>query len=498
MKDIHGIILTFSKDEKKDFLNKQKQKNLRSDAKNILLFQLLDHPTIPHDIKKRLYPNKSEGAFHALCKRLQDNLIDFIATQSFDQENSELLLFQKLIFAAKNLLERKQYKIAFKTLAKAEKKALKNNFYEILNEILLIKITHTHLLSDCNLNNLIKDFETNKKLLLQEEKMTLFYASFQYQLKNNHETLTQSLDQSLDQFGISINKNLTFSSLHKILDIINQSSTMLSDYNQTLPFVEKILLQLQQASSSQGDLYDHIYILYYIANSYFRNKDFSNSMKYLMDIEKLLKLQNGKYHKQFFPQFVLLKALNYNYNYDYKKALDLLENFDLRQYPSNNIYLLDLQLTQCIIYMQQSDYKKASAILKDFRHSDNWYIQKQNMIWTIHKNLVEIILHIELNHFDLVESRLKSFRKKFGSFLKKNEEIRVLDFLSLIHTYFLGKNEISKENLLHQTETKLIQKSKQEEDIFAMSFYGWFKAKLLKKHVYNTTLEIIQKTKSTF
>ena len=86
MSIIYSIIATLSKEEKTAFVRKLKERNKRSDTTNIALFKLLDTSNPPSDLDMLLYGKPSKGAYHALCKRLHDALIDFIATKSFDKE----------------------------------------------------------------------------------------------------------------------------------------------------------------------------------------------------------------------------------------------------------------------------------------------------------------------------------------------------------------------------------------------------------------------------
>lgn len=59
-------------------------------------------------------------------------------------------------------------------------------------------------------------------------------------------------------------------------------------------------------------------------------------------------------------------------------------------------------------YIQSEKYKKAQSIFKSFYHTDKYYETKAGKEWIIKKNLTEIILHIELDNIDLVDSRLLS------------------------------------------------------------------------------------------
>ncbi|WP_298953492.1 hypothetical protein [uncultured Nonlabens sp.] len=68
-------------------------------------------------------------------------------------------------------------------------------------------------------------------------------------------------------------------------------------------------------------------------------------------------------------------------------------------------------------------------------HSDMFYDKKENILGVIKKNILEILIYMELNQLDLVHSKLRSFKKKFRSPLLNLKEDRVLAFMSLLRLY---------------------------------------------------------------
>lgn len=120
MSSISNIIQQFSEEEQQEVVRFLKKKNRRGDTKNIQLFKLLASGNI-EDIDIQLYGKPARNAYHALHKRLQDSIIEFVAAKSFEGETSEELDILQLLLASRIFFEQKQYKIALKTLSKAEK-----------------------------------------------------------------------------------------------------------------------------------------------------------------------------------------------------------------------------------------------------------------------------------------------------------------------------------------------------------------------------------------
>jgi tetratricopeptide (TPR) repeat protein len=489
---ISSIIQTLSDESKRNFIAILRQKNKRNDTKNIQLFKLLDTTTTVKDLDIQIYGKRAKGAYHALCKRLHDTLIDFIAAKSFEEETSEEMETLKLLRVSRTFFEQKQYKIAFKTIAKAEQKAKTYALFSILNEIYYTQIQYAHLNRGIAIEALFANFRNNKKSLQQEENLNLFYATVQHELMKQRRDAVPIIKNTLSKFGLSITQDLTFRSLFKILEITNQTAYITRDYYAILPFVEEVYTQIDTKENViEKHLFYHIQILYYVANSYFRNKDFTTSQQYLTLMHKQMKKHQNKYYKRFFPQYILLHSLNLNYTGQAKDAIMTLNTFDYEKYKDQIAYILDLKLSHIVYYFQQQQYKEALGILNDFYHSDHWYTEKAGLAWVIKKNLVEILLHIELDHIDIVESRVNSFKKKHGVYLKNNKEIRVSEFLKLAITYYHKPEVVTTAAYRDKVYTTLTTPTPKDEDIFDMSFYAWIKTKAEGTTLYETTLQLV-------
>ncbi|GAA4275869.1 hypothetical protein [Aquimarina mytili] len=494
MNIISSIIRTLSDEEKRSFIALLKQKNKRNDTKNIQLFKLLDTAEEVKNLDIKIYGKQSKGAFHALSKRLHDSLIDFVASKSLEGETSEEMEILKLLLASRIFFEQKQYRIAFKTLNKAEQKAKIYDLYSILNEIYYTKIQYAHLNTSLSLESLIHNFKNNKASIQQEENLNLFYATVQNKLIQHHQDFVVVIQDALFKFGISTTQDLTFRSLFKILEITNKAAQASRDYYTILPFVEEAYTQI----NTKEDLIDkhlfyHIQILYYVANAYFRNKDFKTSKHYLVLMTNQMHKSQNKYYRRFFPQYTLLHTLNLNYTGHADQAIATLETFDDNHHKEQTSYILDLKLSLIVFYFMQSRFKDALGIISGFYHSDTWYTEKTGILWVIKKNLVEILLHIELDNLDLVESRVNSFRKKHSSYLKNNGETRALEFLKLVLEYYRNPEIITTASFKEKIQNTLTTPDPEQEDIFEMSFYAWLKAKAYRTDLYKTILELVHR-----
>jgi hypothetical protein len=169
---------------------------------------------------------------------------------------------------------------------------------------------------------------------------------------------------------------------------------------------------------------------------------------------------------------------------DASKNLSL---FDYDKYSLQQENLHNLKLIWVASLFFEERYKEAFSIYSYFYRNDKWYAERYGNIWVIKKNLIELLILIELNHFDLFESRLISFKKKHSKHLIKRNEKRVLDFLKFITAYYYKTEGFNSEKFKSKIENALKIKD-HTEDIFILCFYSWLMAKIEGTNTYQTCL----------
>lgn len=480
---ISSILSTLSSEEKREFDQFLAQKSRRGDAKNRKLLKLIESGKTS-DLDHILYGKPSRNAYHALCKRLQDNLIDFVASKSFSEESSEEMQILKLLLASRIFFEHGEIKTAFKTLSQAERAANSLDTYSILNEIYSTKIQYAHLNDKLQLGQVISEAKKNMQLVQQEQQLNMAYAKIKARLKENSKTSVNAIiEEAFSDFDIQIDKTLTYKSLFQLMNLTTSAASLQSDYYEITPFVESVYDIIKEKQRSDKHLFYHIEILHLIAVTHFRNKSFNKSRQFtsLMETEMLKK--DGTFYKRFSEKLTILKILNANYTGDANTAFLLMKK--------NENASLQLDLTFMMCLFQQGRYQDAYAIIKRNVHSDNWYEKKAGWIWVLKKNMIEILLLIELDKLDLVLSRLNSFKRKFYPLLREVGETRVITFMKLVSYVYERPEAVTSETFKIRVENSFEWVGSQREDIFVMSFYAWLKAKMEQKDLYRTTLELV-------
>lgn len=485
---IVAILSTLTRDEKQEFLLQLKRRNRRTDTKNAKLFKLIDAGKT-EDLDIQLYGKPARNSYHALCKRLQDSLIDFVASKSFAGETSEELEILKLLLAGRIFFEKKLYKLAFKTLENAEKMATPLDLYSILNEIYHTKIQYAHLNINWVLDEIIETSKRNMGLYQQDFHLNRTYAVIKSRLRTTEDSsVSQIVQNTFSEFHIEINETLTYKSLFQLMELTATGAKLQSNYFSISPFMFELYHIVNKKSKLKDKhRYYHLSILNLLAITQFRNKKFTASMNLTKELEFEMQKDHHSHYKRFAEQLATIKALNYNYTGHSRAAINLLTDFQESS--------LDVQLLLTMCHFQQSDFSKAYQIIKSLRHSDIWYEKKMGWVWVVKKNLIEILVLTELDKLDLVLVRLQQFKRKFSKQLQDRGEERVLTFVKLISRYYENPELVSKLEFKNEVENSFKWLGKDQEDIFVMSFYAWLKSKMERENLYKVTLELVGQTK---
>lgn len=496
MTGLNQIVTSFSAEEKQQFIHYLQKKNKRNDAKNVQLFKLLSEGKQDiNSISQKIYRCQNNDALYALRKRLYRSVIDFTANQALQDENSIDMEVSKYLLAARNFFIKGHYTTAHKILDKAKHIAQEHQLFTLLNEIYHTQIQYAHKQKNSNLKQQVKEFKENQQLYILDEELNIAYAKIRKAL---HEATKESkmipfnelVKDVFTEHNISLHKILSYKSLYQLATIVSISAFAKKDYYKIESFLLSAYKKLEDHQSKDRYLFYHIHVVYIIANTLFRNKKFKTSQQYLEIMHHLMLRKRKKYHAVFRLKYHLLQGLNQSYSGQLEDAITTLEAF-VQKTHLDITSLLDIYLSLVMCYFQKGAFQKAMRLFSQFYHTDNWYIKKGGQEWTLKKNLIEILLHLELGHLELFESRLLSFKRSYVDYLRKIGQERVITYLSLVEHYYKDPNSITSKEFKNRVEQSFQWVGATYEDIFVMSFYAWLKSKMERRSLYETTLDLV-------
>ena len=233
----------------------------------------------------------------------------------------------------------------------------------------------------------------------------------------------------------------------------------------------------------QKYLYYYRNMLYLMAVTEFRNKRFLGSRKMLKDLKETSKQGQKKFSEVFIEKVAVLSALVELYTGNMNKVEKILAQ--IKRHSLNK----DLVLLMCLF--QQSRFSDAYGILKGLTRSDDWYSKKMGWTWVLKKNIIELLLLIELDKLELVMNRFENFKRKFAKKLQEEGEDRVVTFVSLVEKFYENPNLVKTKEFEQYVQRSFEFVGREQEDIFVMSFFAWLRSKMQNKDLYTVTLEIV-------
>lgn len=494
MDSIQALTNLLNNTDKKLFRQFLQRKNKRADVKNLALLDLIETDDISN-LSKLYNPEKNNDAYHALRKRLQDNLLLFLSQKTFESNHSDTYDALRLVVVGRFLLENDVVKIAFKCLDKAERLAENLEQLNLLNELLLLKLQYAHLPGAEDFETLTARFLQNQADMQREAKLNMAYAFLRKELQEIHlkgkvVNLTALMITTIRKYKISAQDLMTYKSIYQILFIANEYAAIQQNYALIERYINRTDKFIQgQAHKTQSYLFHHISILYFLANFHLRRKNFAGSTSYLKEMMDLM-ATDSRYYELFYLRQSLLSALNLFYTGFANDAIALLQqalsNTKHRSKPED-IEDIRICLTMFLaLYNDRGSLKQLTLLTR----TDAWYEKKMGMLWTIRKNLMEILVHAQFSNIELAMSRLNSFRRRYKKYLLKTSEERVLLFLRLVEKYLL-KPDVAFDTAYRKTVLNMAGTS-ENDDIFTLSFIAWLIARWEKKSAYKVVLTLIQ------
>lgn len=440
----------------------------------------------------RLRENMGENAFNVAKKRMNDRLIDFISNTLVENEVSEEIETIKILLVARQLLQQQFIDDGIKLLLKCEKKAIKLQQYNILNEIYHTLIEYAHQSDKIKLEQILFLSQENYERLQFQNQLNNILAIVKSEIKQaNKEGRSSDLVHIMEvvEHTLKGRKYMSFQLLAKLVQILDIQGEETKSYHNVDTFFEQEIKELQGSNQDTAkNLVYQLEALYGYANILLRQKKFSQSLIVLTDLIRQAD-RSKELHYLYLPRYIVLKSLCENFlgnHLESKKTLG--QSFDSK-YAKNE--LLNAYLTKIMWHAQQEQWTDANQVLAQLNRSDNFYERLVGLEWILNKKFLEIIINIELGNLDFVDNRILSLKRKYQENLNSSALKRIKPFIKLIQEMYNNPEIIGSNEFINKVNKSIDWKPREAEDLFFMCFYGWFKAKVYKRRVYETTLEII-------
>ena len=119
-------------------------------------------------------------------KRLKDRLIDFVAVNIIENEQTNEFEIIKLLVLSKKMFTLKKFKTAYQQLKNAEAKAIKIADFHSLNEIYQLYIQYSYLELSPPQSELYSAYKKNKLAYSNSINLNMVYASLRKAFQNQY------------------------------------------------------------------------------------------------------------------------------------------------------------------------------------------------------------------------------------------------------------------------------------------------------------------------
>ncbi|MCP4521722.1 MAG: hypothetical protein GY827_08555 [Cytophagales bacterium] len=483
--------------EFKIFLNRSRKKSSRKDLDLFLLLQE-EKEYSRDELLLILYPeDKNLEAYHATRKRLIKQLNEFIYLQRIKRDSTRIAQITSNISLCEHLFEKKKEETAWHYVQKTEELATKGEHYGLLNQLYRLAILYSLTEGAPPFQDLLNKKQVAEKYLLQEEKAEIANILIRNQL---NESLSKGEDIDIERL---VQKTLRTYNLDKVaktnpkmvLNIIEIARTIVlakKDFFSFEPYIINQYNELEQ--NNLFNAYNHeikVKILYMITHVLYRNRKWKEALRFASLLQESMQAYKQKCERQYFQKYHLLVAGIYTYSGEVNKGITLLETAIKHKYASlDTTQNLNTYINLAIYYFFKKSYNQPLILFRDINHTDKWYTKTMGQEWLLKKQILEVMNHYELGNTDYVENRIKAIKRAHKGLFNRAPYDRALSFLNLL-------NRLNNKPFLATTPEfhDLVEKSfdflpKEMEDLQAMTFYAWIKAKMFNKDYYDTLVEL--------
>ena len=444
-----------------DLLNKEESRNLKiflnrtnahDSRKDVALFDYVRKNKAEfneqHLLTKLYGSTEDKNSFYRLKNRLLSDINKSLLLLNFDKSEYHIII--NLVSLAKLFSGKGNFKVASEYLLQAEKRSVKNEFFDLLDLIYsdLIRLSHESV--EFNPIEYIEKRKENHKSLhvLQEIDDLLAALVYRIKISQNYSThnyqfaevLQKTVDDFIDNKEVKKSPKLQFKIYHSISRILLQQRDFVSleDYLK-LTYADFLNRGLFNKSNHDTKLQ----ILTYLVNSLFKNNKISESLAITEDLYKSM----GEYDNLLFDKYLFYyyNSLVINYQVsDKNKAIAVLQEAKIKkEIQKLPFYTIFVFLNLAVLYFDTKDYKNARKNLAKLKLSDSF--KSTDNVFQLKVNIVEMITFYEFGDIDLFDYQINLLRKDFKQVLEKTEYKREKMFIEIV----------AKMEMLSPTEIKL-------------------------------------------
>jgi len=503
MDSLLEIIKNLKKEEIRNFKIYAKRFHRQEDIKITSLFDLIRSGSYDDDekgmISKLFVQDKDvSNAYYRLKNRLKTELEKSLLNlhHNLDEKIETInLITLSSIFSYKG-----QYDLSFHYLRKAEKTALHNEFYDLLDFIYsqIIELTYNFNFDEVNPLEYIEKRKENtrKNSVFMEANNAIAAVSYSLTKSNlkNAEDIDYTLQNTLRELNIANEvyniPNVKLKVHYCIRSILfqNKDFARLERY-----LIESFSTFEEDKIFTKSTHLPKISLISWIVNTLMVNKKWADVIVYTERLHVELFKYNKLYYDNFIWTYYQSLITSYIASNQLEKAVQLLEQIIEEQADKglNFFYEVATHGNLALCYYFKNDTSEAIKILSKLFLKDIYPRLSTENQFSI--SIIEIVLHYENSDLEYVTYRIGEIRRQFKVLLKDNAHSEEKVFLKLLQNMCNKPDAMHDKQLLTQMEEFVANASKVQIGSGKYIELGlWVQSKLDKKQYYNSLYEALQ------
>ncbi len=470
------------------YLQKGKEK------KTTELFDILYHKT-PDEYDDALansfFPKKNRNSYYRLKNRLLHDLESSLI--SFHLEKDDEFVIMNKIKLATIFLQRTAYREAQYYLEEAEKLAVKQQAYNLLNVI------YDKFIQLCNLNYALNPAPyLEKKQAIQEkyeqiQKTELLLATISHQLHQSNFSakevgVVEILEQIQQQIQLSNHEDLSPGLRLQINRCARNILLQKREFAALGEYLEESFREFEQDGIFfKKNHEEKIIMLIWLVNTFVRLKAIDKIIFFTEELGSSLQTATQSLHDKYLWLYYQCRMVVLFVQRKPEAAIEMLENLihtpEYRKILSYFSVYLNLSMLHyyCQNIDASLDYMGKILVSKDYKSISR--------LWLLNISIVELMLRYEAQDYSYALNRYKELRRKYRKELTQEGYREQRQFLEIM------RDLLNKSDALNQSRIR------QKIDVFVteythfeiganelLSYNLWLKSKLEKRPYYEVML----------
>lgn len=459
-------------------------KRIKGAEKCLSLFDALRKESDANTIKKRLYTNKNDNAYHSLRKSLTRILEEFFAHRQIIADTGHPI---RELAMGVFLIQHHDFDAASKFFQRTEMLAEKRRDYQLLDLVYRTIMEHAVQLH-FSIEELIHKWQANSKRLKMEQDLLIAQALIKQRLQHARldgttlepDAITREIFRSI-QLDESMQNNPDF--MLKIVEMIRSAVISSKEYSRLDAFLYRVYNRLSQADAFGKKDKSKARFYYLLAHTAYRNRKFNVSENHLDALQKEFGMTT---------RAIQLKAANATYLGRNEESIELLNQLISKEkdkLPLEDLW--NIRLNLAVYYFQAEDFRKALQQIIKLPQEDHIIDRKLGKEWRLKKRMIELIIHCELGNTELALSRIHSLEKSLQNLFEQPMYKRALAFLKLIRYILEHPENAGSKTFEQMVILSNLALPEQREDTQAMTFYCWLKSKMIHQPYYKVLVETV-------